>query len=88
MVLVGSKPTMNYVIAVVTLFNGGNPNVVLRARGRAINRAVDVAEMVRNKFVEHCTVNHVSIGTQRVTSEERRRPVNVSTIEIHLAKQA
>lgn len=86
-VFVGSKPPMNYILAVVTLFNGGSPNVVLRARGKAISRAVDVAELVRNKFVEKCTVESVRIGTERVT-DEGRRSVNVSSIEIHLAKQA
>ncbi len=78
---------MNYVLAVVTQFNGGAPKVTLRARGRAISRAVDVAELVRNKFTEKCVVENVRIGTERVTNEQRRS-VNVSTIEIHLARQA
>jgi DNA-binding protein len=78
---------MNYVLAVVTQFNGGSPTVVIRARGNAISRAVDVAELARHKFVEKCTVEGVRIGTERVTNE-RNRSVNVSTIEIHLAKQA
>ena len=87
MVFIGTKPPMNYVLAVVTVINGGAPEVVLRARGQAISRAVDVAEMVRNKFVEKCTVTGVRIGTERVTNE-RGRALNVSMIEIHLAKQA
>lgn len=87
-VFIGSKPPMNYVLAIVTLFNGGSSEVVLRARGNAISRAVDVAEIARNKFVERCTVGPVQIGTERVTNEDGRRSVNVSTIEIHLAKQA
>jgi archaea-specific DNA-binding protein len=86
-VYIGTKPPMNYVLAVVTHINGGAPHVVLRARGQAISRAVDVAELVRHKFVEKCVVKQVQIGTERVTNE-RGRPVNVSMIEIHLAKQA
>lgn len=86
-VFIGTKPPMNYVLAVVTQINGGAPEVILRARGQAISRAVDVAEVVRNKFVERCVVKSVQIGTERVTNE-RGRPVNVSMIEIHLAKQA
>jgi len=86
-VFIGTKPPMNYVLAVVTQINGGSPTVVLRARGQAISRAVDVAELVRNKFVEGLKVQNVRIGTERVTNE-RGRNVNVSMIEIHLGKQA
>ena len=87
MVFIGSKPPMNYVLAVVTIFNSGKPLAVLKARGNAISRAVDVAEMVRNKFVEKCSVQSVKIGTERVTSQTSNRTLNVSTIEIHLEKQ-
>ena len=50
-VYVGNKPVMNYVLAVVTQVNNGANEVYLKARGRAISRAVDVAEIVRNLFV-------------------------------------
>ena len=40
---------MNYVLAVVTQFNDYD-SVTLRARGKAISRAVDTAEIVRNSF--------------------------------------
>ena len=46
-VLIGKKPTMNYVLAVVTQFNNGADSVKIRARGNAISKAVDVAEIVR-----------------------------------------
>jgi len=44
-VYIGNKPVMNYVLAVVTQMNSGVPEVMLKARGRAISRAVDVAEI-------------------------------------------
>ena len=44
-IFVGSKPVMNYVLAVVTLFNNGSDSVLIRARGKAISRAVDTAEI-------------------------------------------
>ena len=50
-IFVGSKPVMNYVLAVVTQFNEGSNSVLLRARGKDISRAVDAAEIVRNSFV-------------------------------------
>ncbi|MFW6117741.1 MAG: RNA-binding protein, partial [Thermoproteota archaeon] len=43
-VYVGSKPPMSYVLAVITsLSQGDAEKVVLKARGRAISTAVDVA---------------------------------------------
>ena len=60
-VFVGSKPVMNYVLAVVTQLNKKETeNVVIKARGRAISRAVDVAEIVKNKFVNDVNVQKIS----------------------------
>ncbi len=50
-IYVGNKPVMNYVLAVVTQFNNGANEVLIKARGRAISRAVDVAEIARNRFL-------------------------------------
>ncbi len=43
---------MNYVLAVLTQFNSGATEVSIKARGRAISRAVDVAEIVRKRFCQ------------------------------------
>ena len=45
-VYIGNKPVMNYVLAVVTQINGVVSKVCLKARGRAISRCVDVAEIL------------------------------------------
>ncbi len=84
-VYVGSKPVMNYVLATLTQLNEGAEEVVIKARGRAISRAVDVAEIVRNRFMPNVTVKSIKIDTEELESEQGRR-VNVSTIEIVLAK--
>ena len=77
-VIVGAKPTMNYVVACLTLFNEGVTGVVLRARGRNIANAVDTAEMLRRVFVRDARIESINIGTDtRLEPEE-----NVSTIEI------
>jgi len=76
---------MSYVLAVVTQFNGGSKEVVIKARGRAISRAVDTAEIVRNRFVTDAKVKDIKIGTESITNEEGRTS-NVSTIEIVLSK--
>ena len=50
-VLIGKKPIMNYVLACITFFHGGAKEVKIKARGKAISRAIDVAEVVRRKFL-------------------------------------
>jgi len=83
-ILVGSKPPMSYVLAVVTNFNdNGSKNVIIKARGRAISTAVDTAEIVRNRFVTNAKIKDIKIGTESVTNEEGRNK-NVSSIEINL----
>ncbi len=83
-VFIGIKPVMNYVLAVITQFNEGNGEVVLKARGRAISRAVDVAEITRHRFLKELVVKDIKIGTEEVTGE--RGPSNVSIVEISLGK--
>src|SRR5947208_15846087 len=82
-VYIGKKPTMNYVLAVVTYFNTGSREVVIKARGRSISRAVDVAEIVRGRFIPAAEVRDVRIATATVTAEDGR-PTNVSASEIAL----
>ncbi|MBN2603992.1 MAG: DNA-binding protein Alba [Candidatus Thermoplasmatota archaeon] len=86
-VFVGSKPVMTYVLAVVTQINNGPYNqVTIKARGRAISRAVDTAEIVRNKFVKNLIISEIKIGTESVKNE-KGLDSNVSTIEICLLKK-
>ncbi len=84
-VFIGRKPTMNYVLAVVTQFNSGSDEVVLKARGKSIGRAVDVAEIVKNRFIPDAKVKDIQISTEQLTSEEGRT-ANVSSIEIFLTR--
>ncbi len=85
-IYVGSKPPMSYVLAVVTQFNSGSDEVVIKARGRAISTAVDTAEIVRNRFVTDAKLKEIKIGTESITNEEGRTS-NVSTMEICLTKK-
>ncbi|MDD3753126.1 MAG: DNA-binding protein Alba [Methanobacterium sp.] len=84
-VYIGNKPVMNYVLAVVTQMNGGTNEVILKARGRAISRAVDVAEIVRNRFITDVTIASIDICTEEIMSNEGTS-TNVSAIEIQLSK--
>ena len=84
-IYVGRKPPMNYVLAVVTQFNSGSDEVIIKARGRSISTAVDTAEIVRNRFVTDAKVKDIKISTESITNEEEGRTSNVSSIEIILA---
>jgi len=84
-VFIGKKNVMNYVLAVVTQFNNGAGGVAVKARGKAISKAVDVAEITKNKFLTEVKVGDIKIGTDKMTSDEGT-PTNVSTIEIMLQK--
>jgi len=83
-IFVGRKPTMAYVLAVMTQFSDGAKEVHVKARGRSISRAVDVAEVVKNKFMQGIK-GQVDIGTEEVSREDNSR-INVSTIDIVLNK--
>jgi len=84
-IFVGTKPPMSYVLAIVTEFkNEDASEVTIKARGRAISRAVDAAEIARNRFVTDTEVKDIKIDTENVTNDEGDTH-NVSSIEITLA---
>jgi DNA-binding protein Alba len=87
-VLIGRKPAMSYVLAIITSMSSGNSKeVTLKARGRAITTAVDVAEIVRSRFLKDLKVSKISIGTEEIPPREgENRSRMVSTMEIVLVK--
>src|SRR5580658_2322114 len=81
-VYIGLKPTMTYVFQVITQLNSGAGPVVVKARGNAIARAVDVVEVIRRRFLEgQVDVGPIVIGTERLTNHDGR-DANVSSISI------
>ena len=76
---------MNYVLAVVTQFNSGTNEVTIKARGRAISRAVDVAEIVLHRFIQGVTYKDIKITTEQIATEGGGT-ANVSSMEICLTK--
>lgn len=84
-VLVGRKPVMNYVTACITFFNSGEPHVIVKARGRAISRAVDTVELLRRAFIKNLEIESIRINTEELVRLEGQQS-NVSTIEIIITK--
>ncbi|MGB9630646.1 MAG: DNA-binding protein Alba [Thermoproteota archaeon] len=86
-VFVGRKPAINYVMAVTLQINRGVKKVVLKARGRAISRAVDVAEIARLKyFPGKIKVSDIRTGTEEIISPDGTRR-DISVIEIELSQE-
>jgi DNA-binding protein len=88
-VFIGSKPPMDYVLAVITRLSASNAKeVILKARGQAITTAVDVAEITRNRFLKDLKISRIAIGTEEMPPREgENRARMVSTIEITLTRE-
>lgn len=84
-IFVGRKPSMAYVLGVIMQFSDGQKEVYIKARGKAISRAVDVAEIVRRRFASDVQIRDISIGTEERELEDKSK-LNVSTIAIKLSK--
>ena len=84
MIYVGKKPTMNYVLTIVTQFNNNVDTITIKARGKSISKAVDIAEITKHKFIKELKYEDIRISTEVLTSEGRES--NVSSSEIVLKR--
>ena len=85
-VFIGKKPVMNYVLACLTLLQNGAEGVTIKARGRAISTAVDVAQILIKRFATDIAVKKIDIDTEQVKSNETGNLNNVSSMIIQLEK--
>ncbi|MFP4608330.1 MAG: DNA-binding protein Alba [Candidatus Natronoplasma sp.] len=85
-IFIGSKETMNYVMALLNQFNSGSDEVVIKARGRAISKAVDVAEITKNRFLDGSEIADIITDTEELEDREGDGTTNVSSIEITMRK--
>ena len=86
MIRIGKKPMLSYVVACVTLFNSGKSELMIRARGRSIPKAVDTVEMLKHSFFKGLFVKSVEIGSEDIRSYNGRG-ISISIIEIIIAKE-
>ncbi|MCE7737903.1 MAG: DNA-binding protein Alba [Candidatus Heimdallarchaeota archaeon] len=85
-IYIGKKGTMNYCLVVVTIFNKGEEECTILARGRSISKAVDVAEISKNRFLpEIVEIADVTIGSEVLDSDGQ--PKTVSTIDILMKRK-
>ena len=86
-IYIGKKPTMSYVLALITAFTSSNTKeVTLKARGMAITTAVDVAEITKRRFMKDLNIGKITTGTEEMSQEEGGTRA-VSTIEITLIRE-
>jgi len=88
-IYIGNKPFMNYVTAVAMQFTSQDAKeVVIKARGRYISRAVDVAEVVRKKFMAgQVDIKSISIDSEERQVDQSGKKRRISSIEILLVKK-
>ena len=86
-IFIGTKPFMNYVTGVVIQFTTkGADEVLIKARGKFISRAVDVAEISIKRFLkDQIQIKEINIDSEEFKNKEGK-DVHVSTIEIILEK--
>ncbi len=84
-IYVGKKETMAYVLAVVTQFNQGIAELHVKARGRSINKAVDITQIVKNRFMPTMQIKSVDITTEELPSEDGSMS-RVSSMDITICK--
>ncbi len=83
-VFVGRRPTMNYVMATMMILNKGE-DCTVKARGRAISHAVDVCEILRNRFLKGTEYKEIRLSTEQLKGDSGSNNNNVSSIEIVLS---
>jgi len=86
-IFIGGKPFMNYVTSVVMQFTTKNAEeVIVKARGKFISRAVDVAEVATKRFLkDQAVIKAIEVDSEEFKNKEGKE-VRVSTIEIVLKR--
>jgi DNA-binding protein len=84
-IFIGKKPLMTYVTAtLVQLAN--EPTVIIKARGKSITRAVDVAQIIVKRMdTIGYKIGPIKLGSEAIPSEDGKIR-NVSTIEVPISR--
>ncbi|MEK6843436.1 MAG: DNA-binding protein Alba [Candidatus Micrarchaeota archaeon] len=84
-IYVGKKDTMAYVLAVISQLNQGIPEIHVKARGRSISKAVDITQIVKNRFMPNMLIKSIDVSTEDVASDDGRMS-KVSSMDITISK--
>jgi archaea-specific DNA-binding protein len=83
-IFVGTKAPMNYVVAVLTEFKKNN-EVIIKARGRSISKAVESALLVQKKFMKEVQIIEIKVELEHIIDDKTQKPMDIPAIEIFLA---
>jgi len=92
-VFIGNKPLMAYVNAVQMQFNEGQDMVQISARGRNMNAAIDVEQIITKRFMkDEVETESIKTGSEEFNKKDKDgketdKKTNVSTIDIILKKK-
>ena len=73
LVIVGKKDAMRYVTACITLFNRGEQEIVLRARGRNIENCIKTIMLLRQGFYSNLRIKEINIGSDEVLRDDGKK---------------
>jgi len=88
-IYVGKKPIVRYLMAAISILLNEKPEKIrISARGRMISKAVDVAEMLRTRYLPGIVdIETIKTGTEELENPNQPGRMNrVSTIEIILKR--
>ena len=83
-IFVGNKAPMNYVVAVLTEFKKNN-EVIIKARGRSISKAVEAGLLVKKKFMKEAEIIEIKVDLENIIDDKTQKPMDIPAIEIYLA---
>jgi archaea-specific DNA-binding protein len=88
-VLIGNKPFISYVKSVTIQFKAKNrEEVIVKARGKQINRAIDIVEFVKKRALKDLNLETTKIKIDSNEFENKQgKKVNVSFVEITLSRK-
>ncbi|MEM2100232.1 MAG: DNA-binding protein Alba [Thermoproteota archaeon] len=85
-VFVGKKPPPVYAVAALMQLTSGQNEVVIKARGKAISKAVDVVEILKRRFLgTQMILKRIQTGTETFQTPDNRQRF-ITTIEITVSK--
>jgi len=73
LVIVGKKDAMRYVTACITLFNRGEQEIVLRARGRNIENCIRTIMLLRQGFYSNLRIKKINIGSDEMLRDDGKK---------------
>jgi archaea-specific DNA-binding protein len=83
-IFVGTKAPMSYVVAVLTEFKKNN-EVIIKARGRSISKAVETGLLVKKKFMKEAEIVEIKVDLENIIDDKTQKPMDIPAIEIYLA---